>query len=201
MIPDVGEPEVPRTGALGAVSEEKGILALTSPPILDIPAPRPVRFRSFGGVELAKPEWGIKRVCQSCATLFYDFEKSPIICPRCGTPFDPEAVLKSRRNRVPVAEDTAPARAKPKSEDDPDLDDEDEDEDDVLDDEDEDEDDEILPDLDDEDDPDTALSKQSPDVDGDEDDVDEDEGDDLDDDSLLDDDPDLDEDEDEEEET
>ena len=93
---------------------------------------------------MAKPEWGIKRVCQSCSTLFYDFDKSPIICPSCGSAFDPEAVLKSRRNRAPTPEEAKPARPKPKNEDDPDLENEDEDED-------EDEDDEILPEIDDED--------------------------------------------------
>ena len=27
---------------------------------------------------------GTKRKCGSCSTLFYDFNKSPIICPNCG---------------------------------------------------------------------------------------------------------------------
>ena len=71
---------------------------------------------------MAKPEWGIKRVCQSCGTRYYDFEKTPIVCPSCDTAFDPEAVLKSRRNRVPVVEEP-----KPKKEDAKDGDDEDED--------------------------------------------------------------------------
>ncbi len=53
---------------------------------------------------MAKPEWGIKRVCHACGALFYDFHKSPIICPACKAEFDPEAVLKSRRNRAPIAE-------------------------------------------------------------------------------------------------
>ena len=55
---------------------------------------------------MAKPEWGIKRICQSCGILFYDFQKSPIICPKCEAQFDPEAVLKSRRNRMPAADQT-----------------------------------------------------------------------------------------------
>ncbi len=48
---------------------------------------------------MAKPEWGVKRVCQSCAVKFYDLNRSPITCPKCATPFDPEALLKSRRSR------------------------------------------------------------------------------------------------------
>ena len=54
---------------------------------------------------MAKPEWGIKRVCQSCATKFYDLGRSPIACPQCGARFDPEALLKSSRSRP-----TAPAK-------------------------------------------------------------------------------------------
>lgn len=55
---------------------------------------------------MAKPEWGVKRTCQSCGAVFYDLRRSPITCPKCGTDFDPEAVLKSRRSR-PAAPDEA----------------------------------------------------------------------------------------------
>jgi len=51
---------------------------------------------------LAKPEWGSKRICPSCGTRYYDLLHKPVICPKCSTPFDPEAFLKSRRAR-PVA--------------------------------------------------------------------------------------------------
>jgi uncharacterized protein (TIGR02300 family) len=43
-----------------------------------------------------KDDWGTKRVCLSCATRFYDFGKSPIICPACGAMFDPEYLLKRK---------------------------------------------------------------------------------------------------------
>lgn len=48
---------------------------------------------------MAKPEWGTKRICQSCSAPFYDLRRDPIICPKCAAIFDPEAVLKSRRVR------------------------------------------------------------------------------------------------------
>ena len=48
---------------------------------------------------MVKIERGIKRICQGCGALYYDLEKDPIICPKCGTEFDPEAILKSRRTR------------------------------------------------------------------------------------------------------
>ena len=54
---------------------------------------------------MTKPEWGTKRICQSCATRFYDLRRSPIECPKCGTIFDPETLVKARRPRqapVPI---------------------------------------------------------------------------------------------------
>ena len=50
---------------------------------------------------MVKPEWGQKRQCQSCAARFYDMLRSPIHCPKCGTVFEPEAQLKSRRRAEP----------------------------------------------------------------------------------------------------
>ena len=34
---------------------------------------------------MAKPELGLKRVCVSCGTRFYDLARAPAICPKCGT--------------------------------------------------------------------------------------------------------------------
>ena len=50
---------------------------------------------------VANPEWGTKRVCQSCGAKFYDMKREPIVCPKCKTAFDPEAFLKTRRSRTP----------------------------------------------------------------------------------------------------
>lgn len=51
---------------------------------------------------MAKPEWGLKRMCLSCGAKFYDLQRDPILCPDCGTQFDPEAAIKLKRGR-PVA--------------------------------------------------------------------------------------------------
>ena len=48
---------------------------------------------------MAKPEWGIKRICSSCNTKYYDFNKLPIICPSCGAEFDPDYYLKTKKNK------------------------------------------------------------------------------------------------------
>jgi uncharacterized protein (TIGR02300 family) len=64
---------------------------------------------------LAKPEWGLKRTCQHCGTRFYDMGSDAPACPKCGTKFDPDAVLKTKRTTKAVAEKPAPApKAKPK---------------------------------------------------------------------------------------
>ncbi|MDA9189842.1 TIGR02300 family protein [Alphaproteobacteria bacterium] len=49
---------------------------------------------------MSKIELGVKRRCVSCSTKFYDFLKTPILCPNCGTEFDPDQLLKSRKGRV-----------------------------------------------------------------------------------------------------
>ena len=36
---------------------------------------------------MSKPELGAKRQCQTCATKFYDLNRDPIVCPKCGGVF------------------------------------------------------------------------------------------------------------------
>jgi len=62
---------------------------------------------------VAKPEWGTKRICPSCGTRYYDLMRDPVVCPKCATPFDPEAFLKSRRTRpvAPVEKELEPVGA------------------------------------------------------------------------------------------
>ena len=59
---------------------------------------------------MAKPEWGMKRICPSCGTRYYDLLRDPVVCPKCSTPFDPEAFLKARRSRpaAPVEKELEP---------------------------------------------------------------------------------------------
>ena len=59
---------------------------------------------------MAKPEWGSKRICPSCGTRYYDLLRDPVVCPKCSTPFDPEALLRARRARpaAPVAKELEP---------------------------------------------------------------------------------------------
>ena len=121
---------------------------------------------------------GLKRICMNCGTRFYDLDKSPIICPSCETEFTGEEKVKSRRGRVPAADQPVKEAEKTVTEsDEEDIDDIDADDDIVsLDDVEEDD------DLDDDDD---NLNLDD-DLDDDLDDLDDD----LDDDDLDDDDDD-----------
>ncbi len=62
---------------------------------------------------MAKPEWGTKRVCQSCATRFYDLMRTPCTCPKCGAAVETEVVFKPRRQS---ASDRAAAKLAPVAE-------------------------------------------------------------------------------------
>lgn len=42
---------------------------------------------------------GLKRICTSCETRFYDMNKRPVVCPSCGTEFSGEPKVKSRRSK------------------------------------------------------------------------------------------------------
>ena len=50
---------------------------------------------------MAKPDMGTKRQCQVCGTKFFDMNRDKIVCPKCGSVFQP----------APPARGAAAARA------------------------------------------------------------------------------------------
>lgn len=48
---------------------------------------------------------GLKRICLSCGTRFYDLNKRPINCPSCKAEFTGDQKAKIRRAPRPVAND------------------------------------------------------------------------------------------------
>ena len=48
-------------------------------------------------------EKGAKRKCTQCSTLFFDFGKSPIVCPNCGADVNSLLTNVSKRGRPPKA--------------------------------------------------------------------------------------------------
>jgi uncharacterized protein (TIGR02300 family) len=67
---------------------------------------------------VAKPELGTKRLCASCGAKFYDLNKDPIHCPKCGAVYEvlvarptrpePPAAAAAQRPPVPAEEVAAP---------------------------------------------------------------------------------------------
>ena len=45
---------------------------------------------------VAKPELGLKRLCPSCGARYYYLNRSPILCPKCGTQFDAGLAARAR---------------------------------------------------------------------------------------------------------
>ncbi|MFO1107087.1 MAG: FYDLN acid domain-containing protein [Amaricoccus sp.] len=45
---------------------------------------------------MPKDEWGVKRVCPTCATRFYDLQHDPMTCPNCGAVFTVESLTAVR---------------------------------------------------------------------------------------------------------
>jgi uncharacterized protein (TIGR02300 family) len=65
---------------------------------------------------VTKPDLGLKRLCMSCGAKFYDLNRSPITCPKCGTPFQAApltrapapAAVRARDEEEPEAEAAGP---------------------------------------------------------------------------------------------
>jgi uncharacterized protein (TIGR02300 family) len=64
---------------------------------------------------VAKAELGMKLTCDSCGARFYDLNKQPGICPKCGTANARPVIFKASRQRpsedkhVPVKAPVVPA--------------------------------------------------------------------------------------------
>ncbi len=52
---------------------------------------------------MAKTGLGIKHTCQNCGTRFYDLDRAPPVCPKCGTRLAAAPPPKPRRPSKPAA--------------------------------------------------------------------------------------------------
>jgi uncharacterized protein (TIGR02300 family) len=60
---------------------------------------------------VAKPELGTKRLCGSCGAKFYDLNKDPIHCPKCGALFEVTLPVAPRGRGEALAAGAAMAAA------------------------------------------------------------------------------------------
>jgi uncharacterized protein (TIGR02300 family) len=51
---------------------------------------------------MGRPELGTKCACVSCAERFYDLNRVPAVCPKCGAQQPPEKPRVVRPSRTPV---------------------------------------------------------------------------------------------------
>ena len=54
---------------------------------------------------MAKPDLGGKRQCQNCGTKFFDLNKEPIRCPKCGTLFQATPTSRAAARAAAVDDD------------------------------------------------------------------------------------------------
>ena len=93
---------------------------------------------------MPKEEWGVKRLCPSCATRYYDLQRDPMVCPSCGHSVSLESLTNPKGRPLVAAKPDAKAKPEAAEDDSDDLlidDDDDGDaslDDDVLDDDDDD---------------------------------------------------------------
>jgi uncharacterized protein (TIGR02300 family) len=60
---------------------------------------------------VAKAELGMKLTCDSCGARFYDLNKTPGICPKCGTANARPVIFKASRRPAEDREKAAAAAA------------------------------------------------------------------------------------------
>ena len=56
---------------------------------------------------MAKPDLGGKRQCQNCGTKFFDLNKDPIVCPKCGAAVQLAATARMQPRAAAVVDDDA----------------------------------------------------------------------------------------------
>ena len=56
---------------------------------------------------MPKDEWGVKRLCPSCSTRFYDLQHDPMTCPNCGAVYTVESLSAVKTKAL------RPEKAKP----------------------------------------------------------------------------------------
>ena len=84
---------------------------------------------------MAKADLGMKLTCESCGARFYDLNKQPGHCPKCGTANARPVIFKASRgrpNEEKIAAQIAAAAAKPAPAEDVPAEDEDEEDEAVI---------------------------------------------------------------------
>ncbi|GBR52905.1 hypothetical protein AA106555_1082 [Neokomagataea thailandica NBRC 106555] len=95
---------------------------------------------------MAKPELGLKRTCVDCSVRFYDLNRVPAICPKCGGT-QPSDIGRLKSNDEPLPEEKDPNGVQDEHDTDVDIDTGDDGDDVIADDDDLDDDDDLSNDI------------------------------------------------------
>lgn len=57
---------------------------------------------------MAKPDLGNKRQCLSCGAKFFDLNRDPILCPKCGAVFQVAMPARAQRAAPAAADEEEP---------------------------------------------------------------------------------------------
>ena len=68
---------------------------------------RPALFWNRDITHVAKPELGGKHQCQNCGAKFFDLNRDPIVCPKCGTVFQGAPAAAARAQPASAKEEEA----------------------------------------------------------------------------------------------
>jgi len=60
---------------------------------------------------VAKPELGAKRQCQACGAKFFDLNRDPIVCPKCGSVFQGATARAERATAKEEENEDEPANS------------------------------------------------------------------------------------------
>ncbi len=110
-MPDRKSGGDPIAQPVGSVTQHRNIQHL----LLTAPHVRTMGGRStrvFKRLIVTKAELGTKRLCPNCGAKYYDLNKDPIVCPRCGTAFEVSTPPKAR----PQTASAEPKKEEPKEE-------------------------------------------------------------------------------------
>ena len=49
---------------------------------------------------MVKDAWGVRRSCAACAAKFYDLQKTPPVCPKCGSVYEMIITGRGRKSKT-----------------------------------------------------------------------------------------------------
>jgi len=95
-------------------------------------SPRRLEYHEQETIKVGKVDLGEKLSCSSCGARYYDLNKKPALCPKCGAENERPKVFKTKKTEVPKPQAEEKKSDKPEADDVDEIEDLDTDDDDTL---------------------------------------------------------------------